>query len=96
MLYVVSIQVFAVLRVAFLLALIWWSSLQGFRWPTRELRIVTGLGFCAIVSLAVVIIHGHNLVGMENHWLDQIVVASYLGALTYWVVSTATKALEQQ
>lgn len=96
LIYLVSEQLYSILQVASLLTLVWWSSLKGFRWPARELRIVTGLGFCAIVSFAVAIIHSHNLVGMEYHWLDQIVVASYLGALTYWVVSSATKALESQ
>jgi hypothetical protein len=96
LIYLVSEQLCSILQVAFLLTLVWWSSLKGFRWPACELRIVTGLGFCAIVSLASVIIHSHNLVGMQYHWLDQIVVASYLGALTYWVWSSATKALEQQ
>jgi hypothetical protein len=32
------------------------------------------------------------MAGMQYHWLDQILVASYLGALAYWVPSSATKA----
>ena len=43
-LYLVLMQLFAVLRVVSLLTLVWWSSLQGLRWPTRELRIVIRTG----------------------------------------------------
>ena len=63
--YLVLMQLFAVLRVVFLLTLVWWSSLQGLRWPTRELRIVTGLGVYIIATLSVAILHSHNMAGMQ-------------------------------
>ena len=69
--YLVLMQLFAVLRVVFLLTLVWWSSLKGLRWPIRELRIVTGLGVYIIATLSIAILHSHNLGGMEYHWLDQ-------------------------
>jgi hypothetical protein len=85
-LYVILLQAYAVLRVAALLALAWWSSLQGLHWPLRELRIASGLGFYSVVSLAVIILHTHNLSGAWYHWVDQIQVASYFCVLSYWVL----------
>jgi hypothetical protein len=96
MLYVVLLQLFAVLRVVFLLTLIWWSSLQGLRWPTRELQIVTGLGFFIIATLCVTILHSHNMGGMKYHWLDQLLVGVYLWTLCNWILATTTKVSESQ
>lgn len=94
--YLVLMQLFAVLRVVFLLTLVWWSSLKGLRWPTRELRIVTGLGVYIIATLSIAILHSHNLVGVEYHWLDQVLVAIYLWTLAYWILASTTKVVEQQ
>lgn len=82
----ILLQTSAILRVSALLALAWWSSLQGLRWPERELRIATGLGFYSLVSLGVNILHTHNVVGIEYRSLYQIQVVSYFGVLTYWVL----------
>jgi hypothetical protein len=81
----------AVLRAAFVLALVWWSSLQGLRWPDRELRIVTGIGFYSIVALAVAILHTHQAVGPLYHWLDEVAAVSYLAALAYWILAFAVR-----
>ncbi len=94
MLYVVLMQLLAILRVVFLLTLVWWSSLQGLRWPTRERRIVTGLGFYIIATLSVAILHTHNMVGMEYHWLDQLLVGAYLWTLSYWILATTTNVAD--
>ena len=96
MLYVVLLQLFAVLRVVFLLTLLWWSSLQKLKWPTRELKIVTGLGIYLLVSLGVVILHNHNNLGMQYHWLDQFLVACYLWTLSYWILASTTNVVERQ
>ena len=93
MLYLALMQLLAVLRVVFLLTLVWWSSLQGLRWPTRELRIVTGLGFYIIATLSVAILHSHNMGGMKYHWLDQLLVGAYLWTLSYWILATTTKVV---
>lgn len=84
--YMVLSQAFAIVRVAAILALVWWSSLRSLRWPNRELQIATGLGFYAVVALAAVIAHTHLSNGAKDHWIDQIQVLSYLGALSYWVL----------
>ena len=80
-LYLLLMQLYAVLRVVFLLTLVWWSSLQGLRWPPRELRILTGLGLYILATLCVAVLHSHNMSGMQYHWLDQLLVAIYLWAL---------------
>ena len=95
-LYWVLLQLFAVLRVVFLLTLVWWSSLQGLRWPARELRIVTGLGFYIFATLCVAILHSHNMNGMKYHWLDQLLVGAYLWTLSYWIHAATTKVVEPQ
>jgi hypothetical protein len=95
-LYLVLMQLFAVLRVVFLLTLVWWSSLQGLRWPTRELRIVSGLGVYIMATLSVAILHSHNMGGMKFHWLDQLLVAIYLWTLSYWILASTTIVVKQQ
>jgi hypothetical protein len=96
MLYLVLMQLFAVLRVVFLLTLVWWSSLQGLRWPSRELRILTGLGVYIMATLCVAILHNHNFGGMQYHWLDQLLVAIYLWTLSYWILAATTSVVELQ
>lgn len=95
-LYLILMQLFAVFRVVFLLTLVWWTSLKGLRWPPRELRILTGLGGYILVTLCVTILHSHGLGGMQYHWLDQILVASYLWTLSYWIFASTTSVAEQQ
>lgn len=85
-LYVILVQAYAILRVGALLALAWWSSLQGLHWPLLELRIASGLGFYSVLSLAVIILHTHNMNGAQYHWIDQIQVFGYFCALSYWVL----------
>jgi len=95
-LYQVLMQLFAVLRVVFLLTLVWWSSLQGLHWPSRELRIVTGLGVYIMATLCIAILHSHNMGGIQFHWLDQLLVAIYLWTLAYWILASTTSVVEQQ
>ena len=96
MLYMVLLQVFAALRVVFLLTLVWWTSVQKLRWPTRELQILTGLGVYIMVTLCVVILHTHNMATMQYHWLDQLLVASYLFALCFWILASTTNVAERE
>ncbi len=95
-LYLVLMQLFAVLRVVALLTLVWWSSLQGLRWPTRELRIVSGLGVYIIATISVAVLHSHDMGGMQFHWLDQVLVAIYLWTLSYWILASTTSVVEPQ
>jgi len=85
-------QTIAILQVASLLALVWWSNLLHLRWPDRELRIASGLCSFSLVALLVAVVHTHQAIGPEYHWLDQAASASYLGVLAYWVVTLRTKS----
>ena len=95
LIYMVLLQFLATLRLVFLLTLVWWSSLLKLRWHQRDLRILTGLGLYILVTFMVVVLHAHNMDGMKYHWLDQLLVASYLWALCLWMMASTTKVAEQ-
>lgn len=95
-LYLILMQLFAVLRVVFLLTIVWWSSLKKLGWPTRELRIVTGLAVYILATLCVTILHSHGWGGMQSHWIDQLLIGCYLWTLSYWIFATTTSVAEQQ
>lgn len=95
LIYMVLLEVLATVRLVFLLTLVWWSSLLKLRWDTRELRIMTGLGLYILVTFLVATLHSHNMAGAEFHWLDQLLVGSYLWALCMWMLASTTKVAEQ-
>jgi hypothetical protein len=89
-------QTFAILRVVVFLGMVAFSQLLAIGWRNRELQIAAGLGFYSVVSLAITIVHTHQAVGSQYHWLDDIGVVGYLSAVAYWVLSFATKEMERQ
>jgi hypothetical protein len=89
-------QTFAILRVVVFLGMAAFSQVLSIGWRDRELQVATGLGFYSIVSLGVTVAHTHQLQGTQYHWLDEVVMASYLAALGYWVFSFTTKVVERQ
>jgi hypothetical protein len=90
-------QTMAILRVVVFLVLAGCSHLLSIGWRNRELQIATGLGFFSLISLAVGIMHTHQLVeAPQYHLLDQVVAASYIAALGYWVYCFATKEAERR
>jgi hypothetical protein len=91
-----SQEMFAILRVACFLIMASFSQLLAIGWRDRELQVATGLGFYSIISLLVTLLHSHQVVGSQYHWLDWAVSASYLGSLSYWVMSFATKEQERK
>jgi hypothetical protein len=95
LMYMVLLQFLATLRLVFLLTLVWWSSLLKLRWHQRDLRILTGLGLYILVTFLVAVLHAHDMNGMQYHWLDQLLVASYLWALCLWMLASTTKVAEQ-
>ena len=95
LIYMVLLQFLATLRLVFLLTLVWWSSLLKLRWHTRELRIITGLGLYILVTFIVAVLHAHNMATMQYHWLDQLLVGSYLWALCLWALASTTKVAGQ-
>ena len=89
-------QTTAILRILFFLALAGCSQLLSIGWRDRELQVATGLGFYSLVSLAVAMLHTHQTMGpMYNH-LNQVVVASYICSLLYWVFSFSQKETERR
>lgn len=87
----------AILRAVFFLALAAFSQVLSIGMRDRELQIATGLGFFSIVSLAVTVMHAHQVTGTQPYlWLDRIVGFSYLGALVYWVFAFATRTVERR
>jgi hypothetical protein len=89
-------QTLAILRVVVFLGMAGFSQLLSIGWRNRELQVATGLGFYSIVSLAVLVMHTHQMIGPQYHWLDVVAGASYFGALAYWVLAFATKEAERQ
>jgi hypothetical protein len=89
-------ETFSILRVICFLVMACFSQLLSIGWRDRELQVATGLGLYSIVSLMVVVLQSHQPFGPQYHFLDQILSASYLGTMTYWVVSFATKEQERK
>ncbi len=82
-------QTFSILRVVVFLALAGLSQLLSIGWRNRELQIATGLGFNSLIGVAVAMLHTHQSTWAQySHW-NELVVASYLCSLLYWVVSFA-------
>jgi hypothetical protein len=89
-------QTNAILRVLFFLVLAGFGQLLSIGWRDRELQIATGLGFYSIVDLAVAMLHTHLTVWSQYAHLNQVVVASYICSLMYWVYSFAQKEAKRQ
>jgi hypothetical protein len=89
-------ETFAILRVAGFLVMASFSQLLSIGWRDRELQVATGLGFYSITSLLVALLHSHQALGPEYHWPDQVLSICYVGTLSYWVLSFATKEQERK
>jgi hypothetical protein len=89
-------ETFAILRVACFLIMASFSQLLSIGWRDRELQIASGLGFYSIISLLVALFHSHQAQGPEYHWPDQALSLSYVGTLSYWTYSFATKEQERK
>ena len=89
-------QTNSVLRVLFFLLLAGCSQLLSVGWRDRELQIATGLGFYSFVSLAIAMLHSHQSIGPLYLYLNQVMLASYLCSLLYWVFSFAQKEAERR
>jgi len=95
--YVHLQQTTAILRVVCFLVMAGFSQVLSIGWKDRELQIATGLGFFSIVTLIVAVLHSHQEIATHAyHWLDNATSASYVGALTYWIFSFATKEQERK
>ena len=92
---------FSVMRILFFLALAACSQLLSIGWRDRELQIATGLGIYSLASLSAALLHTNQAVGnatlsMQYHMLDQMVGASYVCSIIYWVFCFAQKVPERR
>jgi hypothetical protein len=86
-------ETFAILRVVCFAVMAGLSQVLSIGWRDRELQIASGFGVYAIVSLLVMLLHARStqVTGDPYHYLDQAVSISYLGTLSYWVLSFSAK-----
>lgn len=84
-------QTVSILQVLFFLLLVGCGQLLSIGWRDRELQVATGLGFFSLVSLGVAMLHTHLAAWSLYAHLNQVVVASYVCSLMYWVYSFAQK-----
>lgn len=89
-------QTFSILRVLFFLALAGCSQLLSIGWRDRELQVATGLGFFSMISIAVSVLHTRPALYSQYHRMDQIVAASYLCSLLYWVFCFVQQEAERR
>jgi len=94
---------FSVMRILFFLALAGCSQLLSIGWRDRELQIATGLGIYSLASLSAALLHTNQAVVVGNatqwfqyHLLDQMVAASYVCSIVYWVFCLAQKVPERR
>ncbi len=84
-------QTFSILRVLMFLLVAAFSQLLSIGWRDRELQVATGLGFYSLVSLGAAMLRTHVTTVFQYSHLNEIVVASYVCSLIYWVVCFAQK-----
>jgi hypothetical protein len=84
----------SILRVLFFVDLVGCSKVLEVGWRNRELQIAIGLGFYSLVSLTVSFLHSTQVDSANYHIFDQIIPASYLCSLSYWVVCFAQQKQE--
>ena len=89
-------QTVSILEIVFFLALIAFSQMLSIGWRDRELQVATGLGFYSFVSMAAAMLHMHQTAVSQYSHLNEVVVASYLCSLMYWIVSFSQKKAERR
>ena len=78
-------QTTSILRILFFLFLAAGSSFLSISWRDRELQVATGLGFVSLFGFTAVMLHAHETTASQFQYLNQVLVASYLFCLSYWV-----------
>jgi hypothetical protein len=81
----------SILRILFFLLLAASSQLLSIGWRDRELQVATGLGFYSLVNVAVSIAQSRQSTPAQYTRLEELVVASFVCSLAYWVFSFAQK-----
>jgi len=89
-------QTTSILRVLFFVGLAVFSQFLSIGWRDRELQIATGLGFYSLVSLGTAMLHTHPSTWIQYNHLNQLVLASFICSLTYWVFCFSQKEAERR
>jgi hypothetical protein len=89
-------QTVSMVRILFFLLLAGASQLLSISWRDRELQVATGLGVVSIVSLAAAVLHMHQTTAAQYQVLAEVVVASYVCCMVYWVVCFSQKEAERR
>jgi hypothetical protein len=89
-------QTDTILRIIFFLLLASCSQLLSIGWRDRELQVMTGLGFYSLAALTVSVLQSHEGIGAHYRRLDQLLVATYVCSMLYWMVCFAQKEAERR
>lgn len=89
-------QTVSIVRILFFLTLAGCSQLLSIGWRDRELQVATGLGIYSLVSIGAAMLRTHQTSLSQYGRLNQIVVASYVLSLLYWVFSFAQREAERR
>ncbi len=87
-------QTVSILRILFFLGLAGCSQLLSIGWRDRELQVATGLGLYSLVSLGATLLQIGHANQIRN--LSEVVIASFTGAVCYWIFSFAQKAPQRR
>ena len=79
----------ALMRMGIFVAIAVFAQMLGIGWKNHVLQLATGLAFYSAVSLIIETAHSRLGLGTQFHALDQMMVASYLGTLAFWIWSFA-------
>lgn len=83
-------QFAAILKVVPFMTLATFSHALSLTWHKREFQVATGLGFYAIVSLAITILRTHQTFAIHYLPLQGILALAWVGIFAYWGVVFAT------
>ena len=89
-------QTVATLAVVIFLVLAAGSQFLSIGWRDRELQIASGLGIYSLVGIVVTVLHTYPSMRLQYNRLDELVVASYVVSLIYWIVSFAGQEQERR
>jgi hypothetical protein len=89
-------QTVSILRILFFLVLAGGSQLLSIGWRDRELQVATGFGLYSLVGLTAAVMNLHQTTTAQFERLGQILTASYVCSLIYWVVSFVQQEAERR
>lgn len=86
----------ALLRMGIFVSIAVFAQLLGIGWKNHVLQLATGLAFYSAVSLIVETAHSRASLGPQFHALDQMVAASYVSTLLFWIWSFAQQEVARK